>query len=337
MDIQTIKELWSIVSFRKLVNILWVWLGFYLSKLLKRPIVIGQPFSVSYEPTTSCNLSCPECPTGTKMITRPKGHLHLDNFERTLNELAPNLLNIIFYFQGEPFLSSSLPDFIRRARYKKVFTMTSTNGHFLTKDNSRAIVDAGLHKLIVSVDGATQEVYSRYRKGGSLATVLQGIETLQAEKRLKNSFFPIIEMQFLVFRTNEHQIPEIQKLAKQLNIKLKLKSAQIYDYQNAHNLVPSLSKYARYRLNKDGKYEIKSKLPNLCWRIWSSSVITWDGKVVPCCFDKNAVFEQGNLSENTFNSIWTGTNYTRFRKKILSSRKNVKMCQNCTEGLKPEL
>jgi radical SAM protein with 4Fe4S-binding SPASM domain len=66
--------------------------------------------------------------------------------------------------------------------------------------------------------------------------------------------------------------------------------------------------------------------------MWSSSVITWDGKMVPCCFDKDANYVYGDLKESQFSEIWNGKNHILFRKKILSSRKSVDICRNCTEG-----
>ncbi len=84
----------------------------------------------------------------------------------------------------------------------------------------------------------------------------------------------------------------------------------------------------------DGDYKIKSKLENHCFALWRTSVITWDGKVVPCCFDKDAEHEIGNLSNNSFSEIWKSEAYINFRSKILGGRKNIDMCNNCTEGLK---
>lgn len=329
-----LKELLNILSFQKIRNLALVYFGYAISRLFRKSVVLGQPYSISYEPTTACNLSCPECPTGKKEINRNKGMLSLADFDRTLDELSPNLLHIIFYFQGEPFLNPSLPDFIRRARYKKVFTMTSTNGHFLTPETAEKVVAAGLHRLIISVDGAEQQTYAMYRKGGDLKKVMQGIENIEEAKRKQKSVFPEVEIQFLVFRTNQHQLPDMRQLAKNLGVKLQIKSAQIYNYEQAHNLVPTIQKYARYKKTAEGSFVLKSKLPNRCWRLWSSAVLTWNGHVVPCCFDKNAEHKQGQLPESTFSSVWKGERYSAFRQQILHSRKSVDICKNCTEGLR---
>jgi len=113
-----------------------------------------------------------------------------------------------------------------------------------------------------------------------------------------------------------------------------LKTAQIYDYKNGSDLIPSQEIYSRYKKNNDGSYSIKNELLNHCWKMWHSCVITWDGKVVPCCFDKDAHYVLGDLTKNSFEEIWQGDKYNEFRASLLRSRNEIEMCKNCTEGTK---
>ncbi|MBP6620031.1 MAG: SPASM domain-containing protein, partial [Leadbetterella sp.] len=123
------------------------------------------------------------------------------------------------------------------------------------------------------------------------------------------------------------------ELSKSLGVdEIRFKTAQIYDYENGSGLIPENDKYARYRKNTEGKYEIKNKLLNHCWKMWHSAVITWDGLVVPCCFDKDAEYRMGNVSKQTFKEVWMSEKYLSFRKQLIGSRKNIEMCKNCTEG-----
>jgi radical SAM protein with 4Fe4S-binding SPASM domain len=68
--------------------------------------------------------------------------------------------------------------------------------------------------------------------------------------------------------------------------------------------------------------------------MWQGCVITWDGKIVPCCFDKDAKYKLGNLSISKFEEIWFSESYDRFRRSILKSRNQIDICTNCTEGTK---
>ena len=95
-----------------------------------------------------------------------------------------------------------------------------------------------------------------------------------------------------------------------------------------------MSEIKCYKKNKNGKFEIKNKLLNHCWKLWHSCVVTWDGKVVPCCFDKDAKHQLGNLKEENFKSIWWNQNYQIFRKALLQARNQIDICMNCSEGTK---
>ncbi|MBI1307894.1 MAG: radical SAM protein [Bacteroidetes bacterium] len=291
------------------------------------------PISISIEPTTSCNLRCPQCPSGLRQFTRETGMLNTELNRKVLDELAPTLTWITYYFQGEPYLNRDFLDMVLYASKKNIYTATSTNAHYLTPDICEKTVHSGLKRLIISIDGIDQESYAKYRIGGKLEKVIQGTTNLvSAKKKLGNG--PTIIWQFIAFRHNEHQIPELRKLAKEVGVdKLVIKTAQIYDFETNDDLIPTNSELSRYS-KKNGKYRIKNKLLNHCWRLWQECVVTWDGKIVPCCFDKDASHQLGDLSKQTFSEIWHNSKYGSFRKLVLKSRKNIDICQNCTEGTK---
>lgn len=325
----------SKLSFGRFWNALLVTASFYLSRGLKKPIQWGKPFTISIEPTTACNLGCPECPSGLKAFSRPTGNLRADFFRKTIDELHGHLLYLIFYFQGEPYINPSFLEMVRYAHDRKIYTITSTNGHFLNDKNAEATIRSGLDRLIISVDGTTQEVYQQYRRNGKLEVVLQGARNIIKWKRKLQSKAPHVIFQFLVVKPNEHQIDEVYRLASEIGVdEVKLKTAQVYDYEFGNPLIPSIDRYARYRKGTDGRYQIKNKLLNHCWKLWHSCVITWDGLVVPCCFDKDAVHLLGDLKEKSLDSIWQDVAYQNFREKIFQGRDQIDICTNCTEGCK---
>lgn len=256
-------------------------------------------------------------------------------FRKVIDELESTLLYLLFYFQGEPYLHPKFLEHVKYASSKKIYTATSTNGHFLTEENAKATVESGLDRLIISIDGLDQETYEQYRIGGKLDKVIEGTKRVLKWKNTLKSNTPHVVFQFLVVKPNEHQIEELHQLANELGVdEVGLKTAQIYDYENGSDLIPTIDKYSRYKKHQDGKYSIKNKLLNHCWKMWHSSVITWDGRVVPCCFDKDAHYVLGDAGANDFESVWHGEAYQRFRKTLLGSRSNIEMCQNCTEGTK---
>jgi radical SAM protein with 4Fe4S-binding SPASM domain len=305
------------------------------SRYSGKPRINGMPISISIEPTTSCNLRCPECPSGLRSFTRPTGMLKDDLYKKVIDELAPTLSYLIFYFQGEPYLHPQFLSLVECAVKRKIYTATSTNAHFLNDENAKRTVESGLDRLIISLDGTTQDTYEAYRIGGNLDKVIEGTKNILRWKKVLKSSTPHVVFQFLVVKPNEHQIEDVKKLAKELGVdQVAFKTAQIYDYENGSDLIPSVDHYSRYKKNSDGKFTIKNQLLDHCWKMWHSCVITWDGKVVPCCFDKDAHFVLGDLNQNTFKEIWSGDKYKNFRGTLLQSRSEIEMCRNCTEGTK---
>ncbi len=136
---------------------------------------------------------------------------------------------------------------------------------------------------------------------------------------------------------------EIKKLGKKLGVdKVEFKSAQFYRYQDGNPLMPEVDKYSRYRRIPDVsgssvRYRIKNTLPRHCFRMWSSCVITWDGKVVPCCYDKDAHHQLGEMTADPLSTIWKSKMTDLFRKQILYEREKIDICQNCSEGLRLRL
>ena len=320
---------------KRLFNVGKVLSSYYLTKLKGKPIQWGLPMTVSIEPTTACNLRCPECPSGLRAFSRPTGNLKIDFFKNTIDELYKELIYLIFYFQGEPYINPEFLNMVKYASDKGIYTITSTNGHFLNKSNAIKTIESGLDRMIISVDGTTQETYESYRKGGKLDVVLQGARNMVKWKKEMNSKKPHLIFQFLVVKPNEHQIDEIYRLAEEIGVdEVKLKTAQVYDYEDGNDLIPTISKYSRYRKKANGKYEVKHHLDNHCWKLWHACVITWDGAVVPCCFDKDATHKLGDLKQKTFVELWHGEDYNRFRKLLLGGRDKIDICKNCTEGCK---
>jgi len=324
------------MTFRRAWNASRVTASFYLSKWSGKPVQWGYPVSISVEPTTSCNLRCPECPSGLRAFTRPTGMLQNNFFRDTIDQLSRDLFYLVFYFQGEPYLNPEFLDMVRYASLKRIYTATSTNAHYLNDENARKTVESGLDRLIISIDGTTQQVYQQYRVGGNLEKVIAGAKNIVAWKKRLGSRKPFVIFQFLVVKPNEHQVEEIKILAKEIGVdEVRFKTAQVYDYANdPNNLIPETQRFSRYKRDKEGRYQLKNKMSNHCWRLWHATVITWDGMVVPCCFDKDATHRLGDLKGMPFRDIWNNSDYKSFRTQVLSSRKNIDICSNCSEGTK---
>mgnify|MGYP002076934327 FL=1 len=134
-------------------------------------------------------------------------------------------------------------------------------------------------------------------------------------------------------KSHEHQVEEVLEMGRKLGVdEVRYKTAQVYEFADGNPLIPDQERYSRYQRQSNGKWKLKNKLENHCWRMWQGCVITWDGKVLPCCFDKDGAHQLGDVSQTGFREIWRHPDYTQFRQAVLSSRDQIDICKNCSEG-----
>jgi len=316
------------------INVIKVVSSFTVSRVIRKPVVWGMPISYSIEPTNHCNLKCPECPSGLGTLTRPLGLLSVEDFKTIIDQVKDTGFYVQLYFQGEPYINKNLPEMIRYAQSKNIYISISTNGHFVNVKTIDNILNNAPDKLIYSMDGLDEESYQNYRVGGSFKKADEGLRLLIKKRNELGRKKPFVEFQFIVMKQNEHLLDEVKKYGKDVGVnKVVFKTMQVSSYENAVHFLPSNQKYRRYIVN-NGSVKIKNKLKNHCFALWRTSVITWDGKVVPCCFDKDANFGLGELKEKSMKKIWLSEPYRNFRQGVLNNRKGLSMCTNCTEGLK---
>lgn len=310
-------------------------MGYWFSRWLRRPVLNALPSAIAIEPTTSCNLRCPECPSGLRSFSRPTGMMDPVFFQSIMDQIQGHVFHLTLYFQGEPYLHPKFLELVGMAKRAGLYVATSTNAHYLNEENAWNTVASKLDRLIISLDGLTQETYEKYRIGGRLNTVLEGAKNLLEARRQAQSATPYVVFQFLVVSHNEHEIENARQLANDMGVdEIVFKTAQVYDYEQGHPLIPQDDRFARYVRQANGTWKIKSSWENHCWKMWHSCVITWDGNVVPCCFDKDAQHTLGNLGEHSLKAIWKNDAYRNFRTALLKGRKEIDICRNCSEGLK---
>jgi radical SAM protein with 4Fe4S-binding SPASM domain len=296
---------------------------------------MGKPFILTVEPTNVCNLRCPLCVTGNGRMTRTAGKLEFETFKRLIDELGDYLFYILLYQQGEPFINKSFLDFVAYAKTRRIFVTTSTNAHYFDIDTARRTVASGLDSIIVSIDGASQTSYETYRVGGELAKVTAGVRNLVAERNRQRSRTPKVFIQFIMMRHNEREIASMRELTRDLGAdKLLLKTVQVETEAEAVQWLPADESRRRYRTG-NGSLQPKRKAIGPCVRPWTSSLINWDGSVVPCCFDKNGEYEFGSTKNGKeFSQIWMSEKYDLFRDKMLTERSSLSICRNCSQGIR---
>lgn len=318
-------------SFARIRNLMHLRITFILSRVFKIHNFSSFPSSVSIEPTNTCNLQCPECPTGNKTSPIPKGNMGRETFERIITEIQKHTFFINLYFQGEPFLHPDMCLFISRAHQLRMMTSTSTNAHFITEKNAEDIVRSGLTHIIISLDGFDQQSYEVYRKKGDFNAVVAGLHDLSSAKKKLKSKYPLIEVQCLLFKHTEQFGSALKQIAYSHGAdRVVFKTAQFYSAENMH-MMPVQKKNSRYIYNQEKQtLELRKKPKNKCWRMWSSVVFTWNGTVLPCCFDKYNSYAYGTIEQSSLQSILTSKQTRNFKQQVHTNRSVFSICRNCT-------
>ncbi len=305
--------------------------GLGLSYQLKLLRVIGLPHIVMIEPTNECNLHCPLCPTGAGTLARPKGQMSFELYRRILADLDSSLERVMLYNYGEPFVHPRIVDMIALAHQAEVHTRVSTNGLVFQRSiRADDLITSGLDYLRVSVDGATPETYNVYRVGGHLDKVLEGVRLLQARKRELGKRKPVVELQFIVMRHNEHEIPLIRQTARELGTLLRLKSVglgNLHDNPTKRDWLPQDASLTRY----SESFDLARGAHRVCEHPWHRLVINWDGQVTPCCYDPNGDYALGSAAGG-IRAVWNGEHMQTFR-RMSRSPSPPTMCQNCSAPL----
>ncbi|MFZ5434102.1 MAG: radical SAM/SPASM domain-containing protein [Calditrichota bacterium] len=314
-------------------NVAQTAVSYGLSHLLRTPFIWGRPISIMMEPISRCNLQCPLCPIGARELKRELGSMTLENFRVILDNVGPQVRVLALWNQGEPTINDQLPEMIRIAHDRGIYTMTSTNGNLLLRRKLiPRLMDSGLDELIFSIDGLTQETYQIYRIGGHLDIVIEAMQTLRRRRDELRRKTPRIIMQWLPMKHNEHEIPQLRETAARWGADtVEIKTTQIYTDEQASHFLPELEELRRYE-RKGQRWETKRNYQS-CRRLWFSTMIDWNGTVVPCCFDKDEDYPMGNALTEDFDTIWRSQPYQALRRKLIRQGRVTEMCRNCTEGL----
>jgi len=255
---------------------------------LKRQAIHNYPVAAIMEPTSYCNLHCPACPTGLRLDLRPSISIKEDLFKAAIDEIGDYVFQLNMYNWGEPLLHKQTPELISYAKKKEISIMLSTNLSIkLTDDYIERLVSSGLDTMIVSLDGVTDETYTKYRRNGNLALVRENVMRIHQAKQRLGSKTPEVIWQFLVFRHNEHEIDMARAQYKLWGADtLSISGAEMPLDEYRDGLEPStLPEYNIYHPDHPSfrVAESSMKSSRACSWLYGTFVMNPNGKVSPCC------------------------------------------------------
>jgi radical SAM protein with 4Fe4S-binding SPASM domain len=248
------------------------------------------------------------------MNARPFGMMAFEDFASVVDGIGRWLYKIRFYSWGEPLLHKDIYRMISLARQRNIGTELSTSFNPIEHDDVDELVDSGLEHLIISLDGASERTYGTYRVGGDFGRVMRNIHALMEAKTRKKGWGPLVEIQFLVMKHNEHEIQAMKKLAKESGVdRLRLApiSLNVKDPDQVKAWLPADERWSRYEYRRlTDKIYIKRRR---CEWLWRSAVVNWDGTISPCCVFEGPKADFGSLKDGPFEEIWNNAHYRSAR------------------------
>lgn len=300
-----------------------------LSEWLKRPIVWAPPRHIAVEVTNFCNLRCPMCKLGTRVLGRDMGLMDFDKFCGLIDEITPYVRRLSIPWYGEPFTRKDLGRFVRYASDKGMAIHLQTNGTRLHECEIDFLAECNVRAIAVAVDGLEQETYETYRVGGTLANIVAGVKRIVALRAERGTGHPKrIDMNFLVMSHNEHELPHVPAFAKEAGFdRVKIKTVRVEHSAEGKKLLPADPDYCVYEESFDLKFGRRTE-PG-CSDLWDSAVVSWDGAMGACCIDSDCEFSPGNVFEDGFFALWFGDKMQAFRRQVLHDKLDIPLCREC--------
>jgi len=259
------------------------------------------PWILNLDTFSGCNLKCPFCPTGTDQMERRRAHMPMHRAKRMIDLVKDHVLEIRLYNWGEPFLNPDIFEIVRYARDAGLFTVISSNLSVKVRDLPRKVVDSGLDRLTASIDGIAQKSLETYRRKANAELCFANIKEIAEEKARQGVSHPSLELRFLVFRHNEHELGQLEAKRREIG-------ADLFEPRRAFIFHDSfVPKHPDYQ-------PIKEIFHGTCDFLYSELTVEATGAISPCCTNTSEKWDIGNLDElNDLREFWNAPIYRAMR------------------------
>ncbi len=311
-----------------------------IERKLRRIEVGSRPYLLILDPCNYCNLRCPLCPTGLKDLGREQSMMSFEHFRHYFDPHIPYLFEVYMHNWGESLINKEVYRMIAYAQEHNVGTNLSSNLVILDSEDIDNLLDCGLEYLVVSLDGTTPESYEQYRIRGDYDRVMENLRELIRRRNLRQQKTPVIEWQYIVMKHNEHEIPEAERLAREIGVD-KLRFIPVgmpYEIKNRKEVADRwfpTGVSGRVESSHEEQQFGQADKPGPCFYLYRSMVINPDGGVSPCCvvYQQNRDFAQLSVDRPIdVQAIWNNAHY-RSARSLYSHKKpeshQATVCDGC--------
>lgn len=297
------------------------------------------PKKVRIEASTLCQLDCVMCymkrnPEGVKKGCG-FGTLKLDDLKNFIEN--NDIQRVELSNNGELFTNPDIIPILKYLHEKNVTicVQNGTNLNTLTDETARTIVESQVKYLVISIDGASQETYSIYRRNGDFNKVLNNIRKINYYKKIFHSEYPFLTYKFIVFGHNEHEIEKAKQIAKDLKMEITFSKNGYPSYSPVQNSKKVIAETGLDDLDISPSHrldEYNNHLSNwfFCSMLWNDPQINYDGRILGCCSLYNDDFA-GNVFKDGYFKAMNNPKILYAKAMLTNNAKPAKdiPCTNC--------
>lgn len=328
---------------------------------VQTPLARKPPLCLYLETTNRCNLLCTTCPRTYEEL-EPPADLSWALFTKIIDQI-PDLARAVLHGVGEPMLVRNLPQMVKALKDRGTYVLFNTNGTVLNDRNGRALIDAGLDELRVSLDASNRKSYLAVRGKDYFDRILKNVRRFRAMQEREGHALPRVSAWLTGLRETLPELPDFVRVAHDIGVREVYLQRMVFFDTNAIGMArPDQALFDRLHAEEAHYIEEAQALAtsfgmifsasgaasepgtslerkddanpwSLCRRPWTVMYITANGRALPCCI---APFSQrgyehytlGDATQDTLRDIWNGVPYQDFREALLSDHPPA-ACGNC--------
>jgi MoaA/NifB/PqqE/SkfB family radical SAM enzyme len=319
------------------------------------------PVCLYLEVTNRCNLLCTTCPRTYEEL-EPPADMDWELFIGIVDQ-APDLARAVLHGVGEPMLVANLPKMVKYLKDRGVYVLFNTNGTVLSERNGRALIDARLDELRVSLDASNRESFKAIRGRDYFNRITRNVRAFRELQDREGHAKPQVSVWLTGLKETVEELPAFVQVAAEAGVKeVYLQRLVFFDEAAIGKAQSDQALFERLTAEEEGYLKQAEDLArslgitfsasgaasepglslkasgdgspwSLCRRPWSLMYFTANGRALPCCI---APFSQhgydnytlGHAGQQSLQEIWNGPAYREFRAALLSD-KPPKACANC--------
>jgi MoaA/NifB/PqqE/SkfB family radical SAM enzyme len=274
------------------------------------------PLNLNVEVTTRCNLACTFC-SHSSLTPEQLGDMPWERYVRLIDEgERHNMPTVNLNGLGEPLLVRNLPQVVVYAKqHGFIDVMFHTNGSVMSEPLALALIEAGLDRIIFSVDSPDKATYEAMRINGRWDRVMENVRTFAGVRNKLGRTVPLIRTTMVLTEATSRQVEDFVTMWKPFADQITLQDLTWRTKLLDRGLWKNRERTAvPVDLDLVREEAVRRRISFVCPYLYQSVYAFWNGDVIPCG-NPNARKHMimGQFDNATLHEIWHGQTYRELR------------------------